>query len=98
MLSLKKKDYKFRKLFFKKEILKKCLKFILINNLSKKYYLSFYFKFNKFLKRNSKTLIVRRCIYNNRSRGSLRSFGISRIYLLELLKLGIIPGFRKSVW
>lgn len=98
MLSLKKKDFKIRKFVFKHEILKKSIKFILLNNITSKKFLSFFLRFNKLLKKNPKTFIVRRCIFNNRSRGVLRNFGISRVYLLELAKAGILPGYKKSVW
>jgi len=46
----------------------------------------------------SKTEIVRRCIINNRSRGVLRAFGVSRILLKDYLSSGYIPGYVKAVW
>jgi ribosomal protein S14 len=49
-------------------------------------------------KQSSKTQIVRRCILNNRARGSIRSFGISRSVLRDMLSCGIIPGYKKCVW
>ena len=47
---------------------------------------------------NSKVRIVRRCAINNRSRGSIRLFGISRMLLRDLIKTGFIPGYTKSIW
>ncbi len=55
--------------------------------------------FNKFkFKNKSKSNIVRRCIFTNRNRGSIRKFGLSRIKLKELLNIGSIPGYTRSVW
>ena len=99
MLLKKAKDLKIRKIFFKKEILNLSLKFIYTNFFNRnKNSLKFYSL--KYLKQKnfSKTKIVRRCILNNRSRGSIRPFNISRIKLRELFQFGIIPGYKKSVW
>jgi len=49
-------------------------------------------------KNYSKTKLVRRCVLNNRGRGSIRPFNISRVKLRELFQFGIIPGYKKSVW
>ena len=86
MLSSKIKDLKIRYAFYKKELLKKKLKFLFINSLSKELYFlnkkrhSSLVKFfnNKYHKKISKTKIVRRCILTNRPRVSIRKFGISR--------------------
>lgn len=102
MILSKVKDIKHRKQFFKRELLKRKIKFLFINLLNKNQnvhnkskQLYFFFKLKQ---KYSKTKIVRRCIINNRSRGSLRFLGISRIYLRELLQFGIIPGYKKAVW
>jgi len=39
-----------------------------------------------------------RCVLNNRSRGVLRPYGISRILIRDLMQFGVIPGYSKSVW
>lgn len=107
MLSSKVKDIKVRKFYNKSEKKKLINKFLFTNLLNKKNQEN-----NKnieklnniFLqkqlnnKRNSKIRIVRRCVFNNRNRGVLRSFGISRIYLRELMQFGIVPGYSKAVW
>jgi len=106
MLSSKIKDLKIRYTFYKKELLKKKLKFLFINSLSKELYFlnkkrhSSIVKFfaNKYHKKISKTKIVRRCILTNRSRVSIRKFGISRPIFRELLQNGLIPGYIKAVW
>ena len=111
MLYLKLKDIKNREKFFKKEILKIRIKFLFTNILNEK---NKSLEFSKFKKdksanilsyfyglqrqKNSKTRIVRRCIFNNRSRSSIRVFGISRSLFRELLNFGIIPGYIKAVW
>jgi len=99
MLFSKNKDLKIRKLFFKKEIQNLSLKFIYTNFFNKnKKALRFHSLKTLKQKNFSKTKIVRRCIFNNRSRGSIRPFNVSRIKLRELFQFGIIPGYKKSVW
>jgi len=105
MLFSKLKDIKIRKSFHKIEKLKKVRKFLFINLLNsnlisyqKKSVILFLLK-KKFKNLSkSKVKIVRRCVINNRSRGVLRSFNISRIFLRELMQFGIIPGYSKAVW
>ena len=46
----------------------------------------------------SKTQLVRRCVFTNRSRVSHRSFGISRIKLRELFTQGIVPNVSRAIW
>jgi ribosomal protein S14 len=104
MLSSKIKDIKFRCLFNKLEKQKIINKFIFTNLCNKKD-VSVSEKINwvtlkgisnkKYI---SKVRITRRCVFNNRSRGVVRSFGISRIYLRELMQFGMIPGYTKAVW
>jgi ribosomal protein S14 len=102
MILAKVKDIKNRKQFFKKEFFNKKIKFLFINLLNKNKHLQQNSKqldfFLKLKQKNSKTKIIRRCIFNNRSRGSLRFLGVSRIYLRELLQFGVIPGYKKAVW
>jgi len=100
MILSKVKDLKYRKQFFKQELLKRKIKFLFINLLNKNsnnQSKNFFF-FLKLKQKYSKTQIVRRCIVNNRARGSFRFLNISRIYLRELLQFGIIPGYKKAVW
>jgi ribosomal protein S14 len=103
MLSKKIKDLKIRKSFYLKELLKRKLKFLFINNFngqnsSSRCYFESLFFFNKKNKTLSKTKIVRRCIITGRGRGSIRTFGISRSVLREMFQSGVIPGWSKSVW
>jgi small subunit ribosomal protein S14 len=49
-------------------------------------------------KYNSKVRVNRRCVMNNRSRGVLRNFGVSRMRFRELLSFGLVPGYSKAVW
>ena len=65
-----------------------------------KNYLSLFFlknKKNKMLLK-SKIRMTNRCVFNNRNRGVLRLYGISRSLLRELIQFGLIPGFSKAVW
>lgn len=104
MLSSKIKDLKIRKRFSKVEKLKRVEKFIFVNTLNKqslnynnKETVAFTLKKINFSK-DSKVKITRRCIMNNRNRSVIRPYGISRIYLRELLQFGLLPGYSKAVW
>jgi len=46
----------------------------------------------------SKTQIKNRCIISNRNKSVYRSHSISRLKMLEYLKFGILPGYKKAVW
>lgn len=103
MILAKIKDIRNRESFLKKELLKRKIKFLFINLLNKNNKIQqnaktifFFLKLKK--KKSSKTQLLRRCIFNNRSRGSLRVFGISRILLREMFQFGIVPGYKKAVW
>jgi len=104
MLSLKKKDFKIRQKFFDNEYSKRVNKFLFINTLNKKKFgnveKDFTLFYKKSLKRRSgsKVRITRRCVINNRNRSVVRPFGISRVYLRELLQFGLLPGYSKAVW
>ena len=106
MFYLKKKENKKRFFYNQQEIKKLRLKFLFINLLNHKKYLkdeTSFLKVSKYLIRKnniltSKVKLVRRCIFNNRSRGSLRKFNISRVLLKDLFLAGIIPGLKKSSW
>ena len=101
MLHLKIKNIKARKSFEKIERVKKIEKFLFINLLNARSSLEvqkiFSFFFSK-KKKHSKTKITNRCVFNNRSRSTLRPFGISRTLLRELMQFGIFPGYSKAVW
>jgi ribosomal protein S14 len=99
MISKKIRDIKLRKEFQKKEFYNLSFKFIYTNFLNKYKQLPKFEQYISLQKKNfSKTKLVRRCILNNRSRGSIRPFNISRIKLRELFQFGLIPGYKKSVW
>lgn len=98
MLSLKIKDIKNRNRFFKVELQKRALKFVLINLSTKNFsYNSKIVKFNTKSYNISKTKLVRRCVLNNKSK-AVRLFGLSRSVFRDMLSSGIFPGFKKAVW
>lgn len=98
MLYRKIKDLKIRKQLKNKEILNISLKFLYTNFLNKNKKALRFEQFQNIKQKNfSKTKIVRRCILNNRSRGSIRPFNVSRVKLRELFQFGIVPGYKKSV-
>lgn len=104
MLLAKRKDLNLRKKFYKFEHQTNKQKFLLTNSLSKLQQfdknrlaiISFFS--NNAINKSNKIKLIRRCILHNRSRGSIRLFGISRIVLRELLLLGVFPGYKKSSW
>lgn len=105
MLSLKKKDLKVRQKFLNNEKTKRVDKFLFINTLNSNKKMDNSEKtFNVFCRKelnrslDSKVRITRRCIINNRNRSVIRPFGISRVYLRELLQFGLLPGYTKAVW
>ena len=104
MLSLKKKDLKVRQKFLNNEQLKRVNKFLFVNTLNSNKTSDLEKTFTVFSRDNlnrgldSKVKITRRCIINNRNRSVIRPFGISRIYLRELLQFGLLPGYTKAVW
>jgi ribosomal protein S14 len=104
MLSLKKKDLKVRQKFLSNEQQKRVHKFIFVNTLNNNKIGDLEKTFTIFSKESlnrsldSKVKITRRCIMNNRNRSVIRPFGISRVYLRELLQFGLLPGYTKAVW
>jgi len=101
MLHLKVKNVKARKNFEKAERIKKIEKFLFINLLNTNRTVQSQKVFSFFLQKKnqySRTKVTNRCILNNRSRGTLRPFGISRTLLRELMQFGIFPGYSKAVW
>ncbi|NQV73370.1 30S ribosomal protein S14 [bacterium] len=46
----------------------------------------------------SPTRVHNRCQLTGRSRGYLRTFGVSRIAFRDMARAGLIPGIRKSSW
>ena len=104
MLLAKIKDLKKRKVFNISEKSQKIEKFIFINTLNNKEIKNigklssaFYLQ-SSLSKGKSKVKITRRCVINNRNRSVIRPFGISRVYLRELLQFGGVPGYSKAVW
>jgi ribosomal protein S14 len=101
MLALKVKDLKSRVSFKQSEKYNLINKFVFVNSFNSdtdRFYNAAYSQSSSKSKRGSKTQIVRRCVFNNRGRGVLRPFGISRIYLRELLQFGQVSGYFKAVW
>lgn len=99
MLFSKLRDSKLRKILKKKELKNKSFKYVRINFLNKNKKKFFIPYDNTLLAKNgNKTRLVRRCVFNNRSRGLTKPYNISRIKLREFLQFGIIPGYKKSVW
>lgn len=100
MLSSKVKDLRERNVFCVSEKSRMINKFVFFNLLSKKSSTISSLFFIKSISndKRSKVRVVRRCVLSNRGKGVLRPFGISRIYLREMMRFGFIPGYAKAVW
>jgi ribosomal protein S14 len=107
MLGKRIKDNKVRILHKKQELFHLRKKFIskyllfdlnFSKNLNVNSMLWLFFSNFRVVKKQSKTKIVRRCIFTTRSRISSRKFSTSRILLRELLRSGVVPGYTKAIW
>lgn len=93
------KDQKRRKQFFEYEKIRIILKYLLQKeNLSVKDRILITKNLESLPKDSSITRLRNRCVITNRGRGVLQSFRLSRIQLREMFSLGIVPGYKKSVW
>jgi len=93
------KDQKRRKQFFENEKIRIILKYLLQKeNLSVKDRILITKNLESLPKDSSITRLRNRCVITNRGRGVLQSFRLSRIQLREMFSLGIVPGYKKSVW
>lgn len=99
MKYLNQKDKKRRELFKNFEQKRILLNYLLQNaNLSKRLRIMLTKKRERLPKNSSITRVRNRCVLTNRGQGIIRGFKISRIRLRDLFFLGIVPGYRKSVW
>ena len=106
MLSVKIRDIKTRSSFYRVEKLKKVKKFLFINFLNNNKLNPLYrncllislLKKKQKLKHKTRVKMSNRCVLNNRSKGVLRPYGISRILIRDLMQFGVIPGYSKAVW
>lgn len=55
-------------------------------------------KLHALAKQTSKVQVVKRCVLSGRSRGVLRHFKLSRIWVRQLLATGQLQGTKKSSW
>lgn len=100
-MSSKVKDLRERKIFClleKSKLIDKFLFFNCLNKISFDHRVSAATFLSLVSKSSSKVKMVRRCVLTNRNRGVLRPFGVSRIYLREMIQFGVVPGFSKAVW
>ena len=97
-ITLKLKDQKFRKNYYKTEN-----RYKLLRSIQNNQFLPFELRYLASLKitkfRNSSiSKIVNRCIVTNRGRGVYRPFNLSRHELKRLALNGEISGVKKSSW
>jgi ribosomal protein S14 len=93
------KDQKRRKQYFDIEKTRIILKYLLQKNeLHSKDRIFLTKKLEGLPKDSSITRMRNRCVITNRGRGVLQEFRLSRLQLREMFSLGIVPGYKKSVW
>lgn len=93
------KDNKKRQLFAKNEKKYLYIKYLLKNELlNNQIRIALSSKFAKLNKTISLTKIRNRCSITFRSRGNLTKFKLSRIQLRQFISLGLLPGYKKSIW
>jgi ribosomal protein S14 len=96
------KDIKNRLLFHKTEKNQIVYKYLFLNLnqqiVSPKLLHVFLALSKKYIRLNSKTRLMRRCVLSNRNRSVFRPYNLSRIFLRNFMGFGIIPGYKKSVW
>lgn len=96
------KNKKLRKKYFGIEKLKYIQKFIFINLLNSpkktKKLVPVFSMFFKDLNKISKTEIKNKCVITGRNRSVDKKYSFSRIVMLDMLRFGIIPGYKKAVW
>jgi ribosomal protein S14 len=100
------KDKQLRSDYLKTEHKTKINKFLNINILSKlSYFKNKNFKQICIIKSNLgikkkffKTKIVRRSLFADHSKNNNRKLNFSRFVFRDLLKFGLVPGYKKAVW
>ena len=97
------KNIKIRNKFFLFENKKLIWKFLFINllslkNLNNKNFLKLFLRIKNNLIRISKVQIKNKCVLTGRNRSVNKNFSVSRIEMRNLIKFGVIPGYKKAVW
>jgi ribosomal protein S14 len=99
MANFEQKDQQKRKLVRKFEVQRKFLKAVTQNqSLPQSLRYEYFLKLQKLAKKTSAVQVVNRCVFSHRSRGTLRKFKLSRIWLRELLAQGNLAHTTKSSW
>lgn len=99
MANFDKKDSAKRRAVQKLEIQRKCFKALIQNqSLPQKLRYEYILKLDALPKKSSPTQVVQRCVFSGRSRGVLRKFKMSRIWVRRLLAKGQLQGTTKSSW
>lgn len=106
MLFSRFKDKKLRLKYLKEEHKLKVIKFLNINILSKSQHNKKDFKnraafpksFLLYKKKKIKTKLVRRSLFKDHTRSNYRPLNLSRFVFRDLLRFGLVPGYKKAVW
>ena len=106
MLFSQLKDKQLRQKYLKVENKLKISKFLRINILSKMLYSKkkntkqTHYIIAGLRKKTCriKTKILRRSIFSDHTKSNYRQFNMSRFVFRDLLRFGLVPGYRKAVW
>jgi len=102
MLSNTIKNQKIRKAFFDYEQVKRVNKFLSVNLLNSIYkskkMSSLILSLVDKTKDISKSKIKNKCVFTGRNKSVEKKYSFSRITLLNMCRLGLIPGYKKAVW
>lgn len=99
MANFNQKDQRKRENVKKFEVQRQLLKALIKNQTvpqSLRY--EYMLKLHELAKQTSKVQVVKRCVLSGRSRGVLKHFKLSRIWVRQLLATGQLQGTTKSSW
>ncbi len=104
MLFSRVRDNRLRQNILKTEHKTKVYKFIFFLLLSKKGKKSkelqkiLLLSKTKYFFQCQKIKLIKRCLFNNRARGTTGPLNISRLLFRNMLQRGLLPGYKKAVW
>ena len=99
MANFNQKDQRKREHVRKFEVQRQLLKALIKNQtLSQSLRYEYMLKLHAFAKQTSQVQVVKRCVLSGRSRGVLKHFKLSRIWVRQLLATGQLQGTTKSSW
>ena len=99
MANFEQKDKQKRQSVNRFEVQRQLLKALIKNHtLPASLRYEYMLKLNSLAKKTSRVQVVNRCVLSGRSRGVLKQFRLSRIWVRQLLAKGQLQGTKKSSW